>query len=100
VLLAALVAGTLSGGVAVANPAAATPHGPDAELGVEIDPCDDSLLGCVDPDPDPVGPTLCDEKAELCDLTAELPDPDDPTPTPEPEDVDSDVITVNPRFTG
>jgi hypothetical protein len=102
VLMAAMLAGTFSGGVALAGPAAAVPDGPaDETIGID-EPCYQLIEGCVDPDPDPVGPTLCDDKPQICDLTAEVPDPDDPTPqpTPDPEVSGSDVVTVKPHFTG
>jgi hypothetical protein len=99
-LLAALVAGALSGGYAAA-PVSAAPVGPDDELGVEIDPCDDLIQSCDDDD----GPLIdCDETPQLCELTTPTTDPDDPeepeTEDPTPDVDSSDVVTVNPRFTG
>jgi hypothetical protein len=100
VLLAALVAGALSGGYAAA-PVSATPVGPDEELGVEIDPCNDLLQNC---DPDDDGPLIdCDETPQLCELTTPTTDPDDPEDPEDPQDPEvdgSDVVEVNPRFTG
>jgi len=92
VLLAALVAGTLTGGL-VAAPVSAAPVGPTEEKGIEVDPCDLLTHGSCEDDT-PVAE--CDETEQFCDFTAEVPDPDD---EPDPE-VESDVVTASPRFTG
>lgn len=99
VVLAVLVAGALGAGIAT-SPVAAAPVGPTDELQVETDPCPThGTCGDDEGEEDDDGPVVdCDEAPQLCDLTAEAPDPGEP-PT-DPEVQGSGAVSVSPRFTG
>ena len=98
-VLAALVAGALGAGFAT-GPVAAAPVGPTDEVQAETDPCPTHGTCGNEDDEDGGGEPVvdCDETPQLCDLTAEVPDPDEP-PT-EPEVEGSGAVSVSPRFTG